>query len=233
MDNQKLTQLSRAFSVHDIMTETPLLERADTLAGARMLVEKYDCVPYPQNGAIEGFFTQNGNDVQNLERRHIISENTSLLDLPQLFSEDPFYFVISANRISGYVHYSDLNKPIARIPFFAIFHAVERKFWEEIKGRISEEILAAVFGDHAKQLLKRRKRAQKQNLDLGWVGVFYFPEILKLAKYYRVADLSDEDVELMKNVRKRVAHSDHSLVEGREDLGPLAKSQRLFQSLMD
>jgi hypothetical protein len=128
MDNQKLNQLSRAFSVQDILTETEQLRRADTLGNAEPLFHEYDVVPYPRKGLIQGFFKRVSEQLHNIEPRHIVSEGTSLFDLPQLFCEGLFYFVIAGNRIVGYVHYSDLNKPVVKVPFFAMFQHVGRRY---------------------------------------------------------------------------------------------------------
>lgn len=85
MDNQKLDQLSRAYSVQDILTETGQLRRADTLANAKPLFHEYDVVPYPRRGAIKGYFLRGSEQLHPIELGHIVSEGTSLFDLPQLF----------------------------------------------------------------------------------------------------------------------------------------------------
>lgn len=234
MDSQKLSQLSRAFSVRDILTETERLRRADNLKNAELLFHEYDVVPYPRRGLLNGFFQRGSEQLHRIEPRHIVSEGTSLFDLPQLFCESLFYFVISGNRLVGYVHYSDFNKPVVKIPFFAMFQAVERRLWERFKDRISEDAVRRVFEPKEVDAFMRKKRkAERDNVDLGWVGVFSFPYILRLARFYGLTDISDEDIKLLKEVRNKVAHSDHHLVKDAKDVQTLAEARGLFLSLMD
>ena len=233
MDSQKLSQLSRAFSVQDILTETEQLKRADTLGNAEPLFHEYDVVPYPRKGLIQGFFKRGSGQLHNIEPRYIVSEGTSLFDLPQLFCENLFYFVISGNRLIGYVHYSDLNKPVVKIPFFAMFQAVERRLWDNFKHKISEDVLRKVFEpNEVDAFIRRKRRAERDNVDLGWVGVFSFPYILRLARFYGLTDMSDEDMKLLKEVRNKVAHSDHYLVKDEKDVQVLAEAHGMFLSLL-
>ena len=93
----------------------------------------------------------------------------------------PFFFVVSANSVIGYIHYSDLNKVITKVPFFVVFQAVERRLWDEVEGRISSGGLYEVFGeDVANKFLTKRNEATRGNVDLGWVGIFTFPSVLRL-----------------------------------------------------
>jgi hypothetical protein len=234
MDNRKLTQLSNAFSVQDVMTEVIQLERADTLGDAKNLFHEYDIIPYPKRGLITGFFRKDSAELHNIDLCYIVSEGTSLFDLPQLFCEKPFYFVISSNRIAGYIHYSDLNKPIVKVPFFAISQAVERKLWEQIEDRISEDDLRQVFyPQEVGSFLKKKSKAEKHNIDLGWIDIFSFQYILKLARFYSLIGLSDEQIKLLTEVRNKTAHSDKYLVRDKKEVLALADAHRMFQSLID
>src|SRR5438309_12006168 len=103
------------FRVSDIMTPTPQLKRADSLEHATKLFHEYDVVPFPRSGGIQGFFHKDNGEANPLQPAHLLSDATDVLDLPGLLSIRPFYFIISANRITGYVHYSDLNNYIVAI----------------------------------------------------------------------------------------------------------------------
>jgi hypothetical protein len=234
MNNQKLNRLSLIFSVQDIMTEANQLRRADNIKNAENLFYEFDIVPYPRKGNLEGFFKRDSKDLHNIEPRYLLSEGTSLLELPELFNNNLFYFIISGNRIVGYVHYSDLNKPIVKIPFFAMFQAVERKLWDKIKNQISEEILQNIFEPkQVEDFKKKKRRAEANNIDIGWVGVFSFPYILRLARYFGLIDLTSEDIKLLKEIRNKVSHSDYYLVGSQKDVKDLADACSMFLSLMD
>ena len=185
MNRADLNRLYNAVSVQDIMTETAHLKRADTLDNAHNLFREYDVVPYPWRGPIRGFFKKNTDQLTELGVDHLVSADTSVLDIPGLLTQRGFYFVVSTNAIVGYVHYSDLNRVITKVPFFIVFQAAERRLWDKIESRITEEDLYEVFEDGAKYFIKRRNAAAKGNVvDLDWTGVFTFPSILRLARHY-------------------------------------------------
>ena len=233
MDSKALDQLSNAFSVRDVMTTANQLKRADDLKNAQHLFNEYDVVPFPRHGQIKGFFERDSDESCPLEIQHVISENTSLFALPNLLTKNYFYFVVSENQIAGYVHYSDLNKIIVKIPFFAMFQTVERKLWDRMRHRISEnDLLKALEPHEIKRLLNKKKRAIKGNVDLGWTGILSFPYILKLAKIYGLIDLPEEEIKFLKETRNKVAHSDQNLVAQYSDVEVLAKAYNLFQSII-
>jgi len=114
-----------------------------------------------------------------------------------------------------------------------MFQAVERKLWDKIKHRISEQALRKVFEpQEVDNFVRRKRKAEQENVDLDWMGVFSFPYILKLARFYGLTDSSDDDINLLKDVRNKVAHSDRYLVRNKEDVQILAESHRLFLSLL-
>jgi hypothetical protein len=100
MDYKALNQLSRAFSVRDIMTGTNQLKRADSHKNAKHLFFEFDIVPFPNVGPIKGFFKQDNEQTYEIKPSHILSDATPLFELPQLFCESYFYLVISGNRIT-------------------------------------------------------------------------------------------------------------------------------------
>ena len=158
--------------------------------------------------------------------------STSLVELPKLLSQQPYYFVISGNDIAGYVHYSDLNKPITKIPFFAMFQLVERKFWDKMTHRISEKDLVTLFQGQAKGFIQKKEQAASQNTDLGWTGIFTFPSILRLARHYGLAHIDDREITLLKETRNKIAHSDHNLVNSQSDVIELAQAVDIFQHII-
>jgi hypothetical protein len=90
---------SPMFTVSDIMTPATQLKRADSLNHAQKLFDEYDVVPFPRNGEINGFFYRESPEVNNLKPHHLLSDTLSLLELPRLLVRQPFYFIISGNKI--------------------------------------------------------------------------------------------------------------------------------------
>jgi hypothetical protein len=214
------------------MTPVAVLERADDFDDAQPLHVQYDVVPYPKMGPISGFYKRGTSNLQVINARLLLSGNTSIVDLPELLLQNHFYFVLSANTIVGYVHYSDLNRSVAKIPYFTIFQAAERAVWGQIEALISEDDLAKALEQDVKPFLKRREDNRCANIDLGWVGVFSLPHILKLARFYGCAQLTDDDIELLRNMRNRVSHSDWNLLNQYDDVQMLIDARMLAESLL-
>lgn len=232
MDSKKINQLSRAFSVQDIMTHVKDLKRASSYSGATRLFRQYDIVPFPARGLVEGFYESNFVEKQPIEREKILSDGTSLFDLPGLFLKSDFYFVISAAEVAGYVHYSDLNKPVVKIPLFAMYQAYERMLWDKISHRVTEDVVKMLFQDKAESLIRAKRNAERGNIDLYWVGVFTFPYIAKIGRHFGVSHLEDEQIKHLKDLRNSVAHSDHNLVRDKQDVKRLASTYSLLRSLV-
>ncbi len=233
MNHEALKQLTDAFSVQDIMTNADELRRSDTLDDARNLFRAYDVIPYPRRGKIEGFFRKDSDDIFPLEIENLISGGTSLLEIPKLIGKSRFHFVITSHAIGGYVHYSDLNKMAVKILLFALFQAVERRLWDAFNHRITERDVHELFEDEAKGFIDKQKQNAANNVDLGWTGVFSFPRILKIARFYGLLHLTDREIKLLKETRNNVAHSDQNLVGNLTDVVTLAQAIDLFWSLLE
>lgn len=232
MSYDALKRLTATFSVQDIMTPTEQLQRADTLNDALYLLHEYDVVPYPRSDKILGFFQRGSSARYVIEPAHLISNSTNLAALPKLLCQQPFFFVISGNEVIGYIHYSDLNKPITKVPFFAMFQLIERTFWDKMTHRISEKDLKILFSGEASKLIQKKENAATRNTDIGWTGVFSFPYILRLARHYGLAQVTDNEIKLLKETRNRIAHSDQNLVSSFDDVSKLAEAVDIFQHII-
>jgi len=172
--------------------------------------------------------------VNLIEPAYLVSDGTSLFEMPELLKQNSFYFVLSANTIIGYVHYSDLNKSIMKIPFFALFQLTESALWEKFKDRITEDNMRIVFGeDQAKRFTAARKEATKSNVDVGWTGVFTFPSILRLARHFGLVHFTDDEIGLLRDVRNNVSHSDKNLVAQHSDVEMLVRAYSMFQQVIE
>jgi hypothetical protein len=232
-----VARLDRIFSVQDIMTSAEKLEKAASSEEARPLFSTYDVVPYPKMGQIKGFFQPGMDKPSDLKSDCLISDTTSLLNMPQLLDQAPFRFVISADNIAGYVHYSDLNKPAMKVPLFVLFQAMEKKLWDKIENKINESIVREVFQDNAQHLIKKQMTAIKGNVaignvSIGWIGVFTLPDILRLANHshFKATNLSIDQIKLLVLTRNAVAHSDRNLIGKHRDVSKLVEVIKLCQS---
>jgi hypothetical protein len=222
------------FTVTEIMTAAAQLKRADSLAHAQKLFHEYDVVPSPRRGEIEGFFHKDSGEANPLRPAHLLSDATEILELPKLLTAQPFYFIISGNQITGYVHYSDLNKYVVAIPLFALFRTAERLLWQKIQNRVKETDLGKLFAQkEVKVFLRKRKRAASGNVDLGWTGIFSFSNILKLARYFGEISETDQEIESLRITRNRIAHADGEMIRDYDDVIGLAKVKELIADVLE
>jgi hypothetical protein len=132
------------------------------------------------------------------------------------------------------VHYSDLNKSIVKIPFFALFQTIETKLWNQVKLKIDDKLLSDLFlQKDVNSFIKRKKASEKDNIDLGWEEIFSFPYILRMSRHLGFNHLSDDEIKLLKETRNKVSHSDRNLVANYGEIPQIAKAYDLFMSLLE
>jgi sulfur transfer complex TusBCD TusB component (DsrH family) len=205
--------VARAITVADVMTPAAELQRAATGTDARSLLSKFDVVPYPALGEIRGYFHKGRRQYRALTQSDLVSDSTSLLSLPLLLARRKFFFVLSQDAITGYVHYSDLNRTVSKLPFYALFEDLEARLWDRINSETKSADVEAVFGPkHAKRLLDEKRKREKADTDIGWTGLLSFADILRLAKHHGLIALTATEQSTLVSKRNAVAHPDHPLV---------------------
>jgi hypothetical protein len=209
-----------------------MLVRASSIEDAQQLFRDFDVVPSPARGPIRGYFEKSSRAHHELRPELLISADTPLLELPGLLSARPFYFVNRMNRVVGYVHYSDLNRPPARAPFFALLEAAETSLSRAIDGVISDSDVHAISSPAEFRGLQHRLRQRRaQNLDLGWLAVLSFGQILRISRRHGVIHLDDNDLRLLKEFRNRIAHTNLRLIEANADIRRLSRAKTILQSI--
>ena len=101
----------------------------DEVSARQHLLENpgIDHIPVAASGQPTHVFDRNTNLIRKIDSALLISDSTSIVNLPRLFSQtNQFFFVIEGQTIVGLVHVSDLNAPICKIPYFIIFEALEQ-----------------------------------------------------------------------------------------------------------
>ncbi len=222
------------FTVTDIMTAAAQLKRADSLVHAQKLFHEYDVVPFPRRGEIEAFFHKDSVEANPLRPANLLSDATDILELLKLLTTQPFYFIISGNQITGYVHYSDLNKYVVAIPLFALFRTAEQLLWQKIQNRVKESDLRNIFAEkEVKVFLRKRQKTVSGNVDLGWTGIFSFCNILKLSRYFGQIHETDEEIDSLRVTRNRIAHADSEIIRNYDDVIGLAKVKELIANILE
>lgn len=144
-----------------------------------------------------------------------------------------FFFVLSANHVSGYVHFSDLNNTAVKLPFFALFESIECSMWQKINQvTTAEDVKTAFKKEQSEKILRERRRRATRGTDLGWVGLFSFSAMLSLARHHGLCELESSDEKLLSEFRNRVAHGDKPLISHYADVERLVKAHDLSWSLL-
>ncbi len=210
------------------------LRRADKYDEARPLFAEFDTVPYPRNGAIRGYFEKATKVYRPLAAEIVLSDSTTLLELPRLLIRKKFFFILSANHVSGYVHFSDLNNTAVKLPFFALFESMESSMWQAINQMTDpEDVKTVLKKEQSEKILKERRRRAARDTDLGWTGLFSFSAMLSLARHHGFCELTTSEERLLSDLRNRLAHADKPLVAHYADVERLVKAHDLSWSILD
>ncbi len=231
-----LRQLGTSFTVRDIMISCEDFVTVDSEGEVGRffdLYQDYDYTASLTRGQITAYYKRGEPEGFDLGQEDLLSDGTSLLDLLELMANREFFFVLSANKICGFVHFSDLNHELVKLPLFVLLAAVETRLWSHVKEGLTEHDVENVMDpDRFTEMQQRREQARKKNVDRGWEGLLYFREILELAWYQGLIDTPTADQELLNNTRNRVAHHNRLLVEEHEDVRKLARIRNMCGELM-
>jgi hypothetical protein len=232
-----LAQLGAAFAVRDIMVRYEDLQLVDDESEAIRFFEEqedYDYTASPKTGRITTYYKRDEIKGQPLRQEDLLSDGTGLLDLLDLLTARDFFFVLSANRICGFVHFSDLNDELVKLPLFVLLAAAERRLWHRVREGLTEaELEDALVPERLEQVLERFEEAKEQRADRDLEGLLFFGEILKLARNRGLLpQVSSDDRGRLNDIRNRVAHHDRLLIEKHKDVRKLAKIRDLCRELM-
>lgn len=241
MDSQTertLAQLANTFTVRDLMVDLSDLVRADSESEAEELFKNYpnfDVIPLPKTGPIKTYISREKKKRKSIRSDNLISDGTSLLDLPSLLKERPFYFVLSGITICGFIHFSDLNKTQMKLPLFVLLEAVEHRLWSALKGSgksIDSDLSEVLDPKRAETLKKKVERARKNDVDAGWDGLLNFGEIMLFGVHYGLVNVASDRRQLLTEIRNRVVHSDRLLVEKHKDTQKLEQTREVCNAIL-
>lgn len=228
---QTLEGLSRAFAVRDIMIHQNQLTRARDLGGAAAIFADpqcdFDVIPLPESGPISAYVTKGSGKLKQVAPPALVSDGTTILDLLDIFHKNqPFAFVLAKNTICGFVHFSDLNEPLVKLPFFILMERVEAVVWSMIETVLNPTVLSEVFDDKRCERIEERKRdAKRKNLDRGYQGALYMDDILTFACHRQFISVTPQDKEAISKVRNKVFHADKPLVDTENDLKTMIRAR--------
>lgn len=235
--NETLSRLSTTFVVRDIMVDAQDLLCAESVDSALQFLVKYpdfDVVPLRQSDTLVGYLERGEEKLQHIQVADLLSDTTSILDLIEVLKERTHIFVLVRNRVAGYVHFSDLNKQVVKIPFFVLLEAVERHFVDQIEQLLTKEILKEVLDPKRYDIVAQKMENMKNNRsNLGWVSLLYFKEILLCAKHLGKLHIRVSKIDTISKVRNLVCHvSTEELVESHEHVRRLSGARKICVSLL-
>ena len=220
-----LNRLAVTFTARDIMTgNLDLVCGANEKDAASKLEANpdFDVIPIQRDGRLTGYFLRESRTMKRITASDLISDGTSLLDIVDILEVRPFAFVLSRERIQGYVHYSDLNHQLVRLTFYVILEAIERMALNAIRGRDDRESLQRDIDPlRFKQIDDAYKRAAKAARSL--VSYLNLSDLLRLAGKAGAIHIEDGVIKEMKTVRDGAAHVTENLVSTYDDVSRLGR----------
>ena len=176
---ETLRRLASRFVARDIMKPAGELVSAESEAGARRRLEEnpcFDIIPIASNGRLLAFLERGESRPKTIQIQHVIGAGTPIPDVVDSLCDRRFVFVVGRHDIVGLVHFSDLNDPVVKLPFFVLLEGVERRLADAIKGLVTEDVLSDLIRDQQRLDAIRGKmdKLRTDKADRDWVTLMYF-----------------------------------------------------------
>lgn len=230
---ETLRRLASRFVAWDIMKPAGELVSADSESGAQRCLKEnpsYDIIPISSEGKLSAFLERGQSRRRVIQIQHVISAGTPIPDVVDSLCDRRFVFVVGRHEVIGLVHFSDLNDPVVKLPFFVLLEGVERCLTDAIKGLVTDEVLPKLI--RVQQRLDgirgKMDKLRTGKADRDWVTLMYFREILEAAVYFQKLSLESKQIELLSAIRNRVSHAaTEGLVESYIDVQRLSQARHL------
>lgn len=210
-----IKSLSFFHTVKDIMITENKIAFANTLEEAKIIAKEnqYSIIPKISNNKIRKYYDVRAKKLKDIEYGEIISSDTSILELIDLFQAHKYLFIIGKQKIIGMVHYSDLNNPIVKLILYLLIENIERLIYQRLNCLTEKEILSYISESIKTKVLKRKDNLTKFDLENKWFGTFGFNELLKIAAKLEMIEIRSDIIGTMKIVRDKVAHTHRTLID--------------------
>lgn len=224
-------------TVADIMIPQPQFIRAQDSHDAADAFRDHpdvDLLPLPLHGAPTHVIYRRDMSKHRIAVSMLLSESTGILDLPRLFNErHEAFFVLGEREISGLVHFSDLNNPLCKIPFFGLTQLVERKYIGMVREHFSERRAVDALGTRkSKSLFGLISDLTKQDVLPFPAAAMTFKELLTYCMYHELCYLADDEVEVLNDFRNRVSHAGRVLIMKFDDCAMIANVHQICLRLL-
>ena len=203
-----LMHLTTTFTVKDIMTAKARLVCATDAEAAPVVSAAhpdFSVIPIVKDGELTAYFERDVKKVRPIEVGDLVSEGTTLLNMVEILQGRAFSFVLTHQRIDGYVNYSDLNHQMVKWTFYVMVEAVERLALENLRpGDERTYLKEKVSPERFKQIEGMYERAGDNGRSL--MTYLNLADILRLAVTDGAIQLDETAIRFMKDVRDWAAH---------------------------
>ncbi len=233
---ETLQRIACTFTIRDIMVPKEKLAYASGEDVARQLLDTYpdfDIIPIERGGEIYAYLERGSDNIHHIKLQDIASDATSIIDVVDILTNRRHLFVLVSNSIGGYIHFSDLNNHLVKLPFFILIEMVEHYLISKIDGLITEDTLIQVLDQKRFNDVKDRMRRQKEKLaDLNWISLLSFNEVLRFSCHFNIIRLKATDIEKMSQTRNCICHADKALIGSQKDVKRLANVKSIYRSIL-
>ena len=220
-----LMRINEAFQVADISKS---LKKAKDLNEAKNINEKKGFTRVPisdENGRTKEYYDGRTKKVVPIEiDLEILPDCEGLLKIIPALEDNEFYFVLTGNRISKIVHFSDLNNPIVSIGIYAQLNYLEisiRDFIRRTIGNDEETQMSYLEKNLPKKKFENiKKQYEDKKLNdahIDPVNELYLDQELLLARHFKLTEIDDKTIVDFTKKRNSLAHSSN-IVKKHEDV---------------
>lgn len=235
---KSLERLALTFNARDMMVaKKDLVCATDKETAQKNLIEHpdFDIMPIVNNSdEIVAYCERDFGELKSIRSHVLVSESTNILDLVYILRNQKFCFVLVKNGIDGYIHFSDLNKTIVKLPYFLILENLEQCLTEKIRFLLHKDVLKEVLNpERTSDVKNRMKNMKTKRANLRWENLLSFNEILRFAKYFEIVKLDQSQIDVLSKVRNLICHADRPLIEKHENVKRLAEARQICTDLLN
>jgi hypothetical protein len=224
------------FSARDIMIRRDSLKCGSNESEARYLLSNYpnyDVVPIEKDGNISSYLERGSSQPITIHDNDCVIDSTNIFKLIDIFQERKFSFVVDKNGVTGYIHFSDFNNHIAKLPYFILIELLEDYLIQVIRPSLNQEILKSVLGEEKlTKLEKILQKQRKQAADLDIISLLSFDEIIQCSRQMEKLQLKQTEVDKLSYTRNCVCHAGKPLINKHKEIKRLVAVKELCIAIL-
>jgi hypothetical protein len=209
---------------------------------SKMNAANYDLMPLIENKAFIGYverkILEQTNEIRTAYKEitveKIVSADTAITDMINLFQNSRFFFVLEGNDLVGLVTYSDLNKSPVRALIFILISKFEFLLLQQIKNNYENSLSWFNKLDRKRQnkisnIFENKKKADADTviedcLNLGdMICILEQDEDFRSRIGYLSKSSCEKELGCLDDLRNRTMHPSDSLIDSYDDVAKLGE----------